>query len=199
MLRNSENPLLFRKSFRNMRTVRQLCASWLICDTRYDLATNRPQCVARVPYLGCSAGRAFSCRLLNRVGTAAGAGRTVLALFELEGQHIEQAIDPVGERFEQGLLFKRRDVEMKTKEVDERSAAQTALLDDRAPCLVRGLAQVAEEHLAQRVHRLRIAIERVGPHRTPCDLGLPIRTIANLAEDTEFTEALEHQVVAAVG
>src|ERR1700722_6755493 len=87
-------------------------------------------------------------QLLNGVGAAAGAGRTVLALFELEGQHIEQAIDPVGERFEQRLLFERRDVEMKTKEVDERSAAQTALLDDRAPCLVRGLAQVAEEHLA---------------------------------------------------
>ena len=65
----------------------------------------------------------FQIWLLNGVGTAAGTGRTVLALFELEGQHVEQAIDPVGERFEQRLLFQRRDVEMKAKEVDKRGAA----------------------------------------------------------------------------
>jgi|SRR5580700_9698073 hypothetical protein len=118
MLRYSENRRVFRKSFRNMRSVRHLCASWLICDMRYDLATNRPQCVARVPYLGCGSGRGFQIWLLNGVGTATGASGTVLALFELEGQHIEQAIDPVGERFEQRLLFERRDVEMKAKEVD---------------------------------------------------------------------------------
>ena len=68
-------------------------------------------------------GSRFRIWLLNGVGTAACAGRTVFALFELESQHIKQAIDPVGERFEQRLLFERRDVEMKAKEVDERGAA----------------------------------------------------------------------------
>src|SRR5258707_3920271 len=38
--------------------------------------------------------------LLNGVGTATGASRAVLALLELESQHVEQAIDTVRKRLE---------------------------------------------------------------------------------------------------
>jgi len=87
-----------------------LCARWLICDTRYDSATKPPAM--------CRAGailwlRDFNVSLLNGVGTAAGAGGAVLALFEFERQHIQQAVDAIRECLEQGLLFERRDVEMK--------------------------------------------------------------------------------------
>ena len=50
--------------------------------------------------------------------TAAGAGRPALALLEFEGQHVEQAIDTIRERLQQGLLLERRDIEMKAQKVD---------------------------------------------------------------------------------
>src|SRR5271154_5577761 len=100
--------------------------------------------------------------------------RSVLALLQLEGQHIEQAIDPIRQRPEQRLLLERGDIEMKAQEIDELGAAQPALLDYRAPSLLRCRAKVAEQHLAQRVHRLGVASERVCPPRAPGPFRLPI-------------------------
>jgi hypothetical protein len=56
--------------------------------------------------------------LLHRVGSAARSHRAKLALFELEGEHIEQAIDPIRQRLEQGLFLDWTYVEMEAKEVD---------------------------------------------------------------------------------
>src|ERR1019366_9072179 len=137
--------------------------------------------------------------LLHGVGAAAGAGRPTLALLDLEGQYVEQAINTIRERLEHRLFLQRRDVEMKTQEVDQRGAAQAALLNDRVPSLIRGLAQIAEQNLAQRFHRLGVAIERVGPNWTPIHLRLPIRAIANFVHDPKLANALEDQVVASVG
>src|SRR5258708_40068559 len=105
----------------------------------------------------------------------------MLALFEFEGQHIKQAVDAIRQCLEQGLLFERRDVEMKAEEIDQLGAAQPPLLDYCTPSLECGISQVAEEHLAQCVHRLGIAIERVTPHRAPIHFRLPVRAVANLA------------------
>src|SRR5208283_3351391 len=121
-----------------------------------------------------------SCGLLNGIGPAARPCGSVLALLELESQHIEQAIDPVRERPEQRLLLERRDIQMKAQKIDKLGAAQPTLLDYRAPGLLSRRAEVAEQHLAQRVHRLGVAIERVGPHRAPGHFRQPIRTFANL-------------------
>src|SRR5208282_6339293 len=129
---------------------------------RYDLATDRPSFVTQVPQAGCPltlgtlrhyeriwkagiitrwADKANSVprnTLLDGVGAAAGACRPTLALLELEGQYVEQAINTIGERLEHRLFLERRDVEMKAQEVDQRGAAQAALLNDRAPSLLRG-------------------------------------------------------------
>src|ERR1017187_1511104 len=137
--------------------------------------------------------------LLDGVGAATGACRSTLALLELEGQYVEQAINTIRERLEHRLFLERRDVEMKTQEVDQRGAAQAALINDRVPSLMRGLAQIAEQHLAQRFHHLGVAIERVGPNRTPIHFRLPIRAIANFAHDSKLANALEDQIVASVG
>src|SRR5580692_3225027 len=161
---------------------------------RYDLATKAPALCRTGAYVGCVVQRT----LLNSAWTAAGAGGAMLALFEFERQHIQQAVDAIRQRLEQGLLFKRRDVEMKAQEVDQLGAAQSPLLDYCTPGLERGISQVAEEHLAQRVHRLGIAIKCVGPHRAPIYFGLPIRAVANLANNPELADTLEYQVVAAV-
>ena len=115
-LGNPRGGATFRKSFRIMRKLHRLCARWLICDTRYDSATKPPaMCRARaIDWL-----RDFNPSLLNGVWTAAGAGRAMLALFEFERQHVQQAVDAIRQRFEQSLLFQRRDVEMKAQEVDK--------------------------------------------------------------------------------
>jgi hypothetical protein len=94
---------------------RSLCASWLICDTRYGLAT-KPPALCRTGAIDWL--RDFYVPLLNGIRTAAGAGGAMLALLKFEGQHVQQAVDAICQRLEQCLLFERRDVEMKAQEID---------------------------------------------------------------------------------
>src|SRR5216684_6568395 len=87
---------------------------------------------------------------------------------------------------------------MEAEKIDQFGAAQPALLDQRLPGFLRRLAEVAEQYLTQAFHRFGVAIERAPSQRPPLNLGLPIRTIANLAYDSKFGLAFEHHVVTAV-
>src|SRR5260370_20197793 len=73
----------------------------------------------------------YDVRLVHR--TAARADWAELALFDLEGQHVEQAGDAIVERLEQGLLLQRRNVEVKAQEIDQVGVAQPLLFDQPAP------------------------------------------------------------------
>ena len=126
IVRDSCESHLFRKPFRILRN--ESDTNGEVTQLRHALRFGhiRSQIVAILP-VARVVSRATFCanlkqtgarRLLNSVGTAAGAGRSALSLFELEGQHVEQAIDAICHRFEQGLLFERRDIQVKAQEVD---------------------------------------------------------------------------------
>src|SRR5271163_1193953 len=74
-------------------------------------------------------------------GAATWARGAELALFDLEGQHVEQAGDPIVERLEQGLFLQRRNVEVKAQEIDQVGIAQSLLFDQSAPGCVGIFAQ----------------------------------------------------------
>jgi hypothetical protein len=117
-LRNPQNRCIFSQIVAHYANFARLLACYLICDKRYDSATKRQRSVANMQSIGCAMSMAAKTSL-HGVRAPAGPCGSALALLQLEGEDIEQAIDSIRERLEQRLLLQRRDIEMEAQEIDQ--------------------------------------------------------------------------------
>src|SRR5579885_2798966 len=138
-------------------------------------------------------------RTAELIDGAARPGGSELALFNREGQDIEQAGDTILECLEQSLFLQRRNVEMEAEKINQVGVAQALLLDQPVPGRLCVLAEKADQQVVQRGHLGRFQPEQAAARWAPLDFGLPVGAHSQFALDLELADSLELQVVAAIG